>query len=545
VVTMFLVSTTLAFFQWRESRQNGLLWAAGLLTGASIAAKLNALLGLPVIGLILVWDLIRSNHPVPERLKNFGRYILGACLVSGPGFVLCYVFTGNPFHPLPILSRLFATSSGPAASLISNAKQFGIGTSWLALLKLPFAFTFETYRFGEALPMGAIGLALVLAPLALLTLATGGQVARRRVAVLLGITAVYVLGLFFIMQYGRYYIPLLPVVTVLAVQPVFYFSKRKWLRRLSMVSLGAVIVIQIALTPLLYWNIPDRFPLKMAFGLESREAFLDRALPAYRSVQFLNGKIEAGRKVLVVGGEEGGRTYLKAPIASVYDAKLQEIVARSTPDTLAATLINNGFSYLMINTNSWQYRMLRLSYVSKAFLSRFTSLEFSANQINIYRLRDVAVDPSADLNLLPNPGFEVLSESGYPTGWFPLGHPLIAQSSEEAHEGKKAVRADLDDGLNTRVPIDPNKIYSLGYWCRADKPNQFARLQVNWLNGSLQPVSISISVVPAPPKWTLQRSILTSPPGATLAEVYVSVHENSEVWFDDYMFIPGEIYARP
>lgn len=540
-LTMYLLATMIVFFQWRESRQDGLLWVGGLLTGAAIAAKFNALLGLPVIGLVLLWDLIRSDHPVPKRLKSLALYILGACLVAGPGFVVCYVVTGNPFYPLPILSKLFTSSTGPVVPLISDSKLFGIGTSPLALLKLPFAFTFETQRFGVALPAGAIGLALVLAPLALITVATGGRVARR-VAILLGISALYILCLAFIIQYSRYYIPVLPVVAVLAVQPVIDLSKTKWLRRISLASLGAILALQIALTPFLYWNIEDRFPLKLVFGLESRESFLERGLRSYRSVQFLNTKVEAGHKVLLVGGEEGGRTYLKARVAIPYDAEVREIVARSTPDTLAADLVHGGFSYLMVNSDSWQNTMLALPYTRKAFLSRFTTLEYSANHINIYRLREFSVEQAAPVNLLTNPGFEVLSESGYPAGWFPVGHPMIAQSSAEAHDGKMAIRADFDDGLNTRVPIEPNKIYSLGYWCRADKPNQFARLQVNWLNGSLQGVAISISVVPATPKWTSQGATVTSPPGATLAEVYVSVHENSEVWFDDYVFVPGEIY---
>lgn len=543
-VTMFLVSTTLVFFQWRETRQNGLLWATGLLTGASIAAKLNTLLGLPVIGLVLLWDVIRSHDPQPKKLKGLAGYILAVCLVAGPGFALCYILTGNPFFPLPIVSKLFKNSTGPAVTLISNANSFGRGTSPLALLKFPYAFTFETQQFGEALPSGGIGLALMLVPLALITLAKRGQAARQ-VAILLGIGAVYLLCLAFIIQYGRYYIPALPVVTVLGVQPIIDLSKTKWTRRLSLISLGAVIGVQVALTPLMFWNIPERFPVKMAFGLETRESLLGRALLMYDPVQFLNRTIEPGHKILALGGEEGGRVYLNAHMATLFDDEFKKIFNQSTPSTLAANLIKNGFTYLLVNRTSWQSQLLPAYKLDEPFLSRFTTLEYSANRISIYRLREIAVEPGAAANLLTNPGFEVLSESGLPAGWSPLGHPLIARSSAQAHEGKMAVRADLADGLNTRVRVDPNKIYSLGYWCRADKPNQLARLQINWLNEALQIQGISIDVVPATPQWKSQRLSAMSPPGTIFAEVYVSVHENSEVWFDDYMFVPGEIHTKP
>ncbi len=541
-VTMYLASTTLVFFQWRESRQNGLLWAAGLLTGAAIAAKLNALLGLPVIGLVLLWDLFRSHQPVRERVKGFTGYILGVCLVAGPGFALCYVLSGNPFYPLPVLSKLFKRSAGPAATLIANSNDFGIGSSPAALVKLPFAFTFASHQFGEALPSGALGLALVLAPLALITALAGGAAARRA-AILLGVCVVYVSCLAFMMQYGRYYIPALPIVAVLAAEPVIHLSKIKWLRRVNLMSLGAVIATQIVLTPLMYWNIPERFPLKVVFGLEGRASFLSRALPFYDPVQFLNQRVEPGQKVLAVGGDSG-RAYLNAPMTGWFDAEVENITARSPPAKLAANLINSGFTYLLVDHESRRFHFQNPPYSSEPFLSQFATLEYAANHVTIYRLRDVALEPHAAANLVSNPGFEFLSETGYPSGWFPTGHPLITQGGS-AHGGKIAVRADADDWLYTHAPIEPDKIYSLGYWCRTDKPDQFARLQINWIDPNGQIVGASIEVVPAGLQWTWQHFSAMSPHSASQADIYVSVHENSEVWFDDYMFVPGEIQAKP
>ena len=167
VVTMFLASALLAFFRWQEDRERGWLWACGLLTGAAIAAKLNALLGLPVVGLLLLWYVIRSRQSVRERLKGFAGYILGVVLVAAPGYSIAYALTGNPFYPLPLFDKLFKSSAGPSVNLISNSNLFGIGTSPTALLKLPMALTFDTTKFGEALPEGGVGLALILVPLAL------------------------------------------------------------------------------------------------------------------------------------------------------------------------------------------------------------------------------------------------------------------------------------------------------------------------------------------------------------------------------------------
>ncbi len=539
-VTMFLLSTLIAFFRWREDRQMGWLWASGLLMGAAIAAKQNALLGLPVIGLILLWDLIRSRQPAAERLKGLVGYILGVGLVAAPGFAVAYALTGNPFFPLPVLNTIFTSPAGPAISLISNAHLFGIGTSPTALLKLPFAFTFETHRFGETLPDGGIGLALVLAPLALITVITGSAVGRRA-AILLAVCLVYIACLAFIMQYGRYYIPVLPVVAVLAVVPLVHTVK-KWLQGVNLVLLGVVVAAQVALSPLMYWNIPERFPIKMALGLKARESHLSRSLMLYPPVQFLNKKVEPGHKVVAVGGETG-RIYLNAPMTTPFDTELEQIVARSTPTTLASHLIQGGFTYLLVNRTSWQ-STLPLSYLSEPFLSQFTTLEYTTNNVRVYRLREVAVEPRAALNLLTNPGFELLSESSYPAGWFPYGQPRIAQTNGQAHGGKVAVRADRDDGLFTRVPIVPDKIYSLGHWSRADRPNQFARLQINWLDASSRIVGVSIDVVSAGSQWVWHHFSAIAPERAATAQIYVSVHEDGKVWFDDYVFVQGQIYNQ-
>ncbi len=210
-VTMLLLAATLAFFRWREDREIGWLRASGLLTGAAIAAKFNAFLGLPVIGLVLLWDLIRSRQPLGARLKTLAQYVAGVILFAGPGMTIAYALTGNPFHPVPLLERLFASSTATEVHLISNSSTFGIGTSPMALLKLPLAFTFYSESFGEALPKGGLGIALILVPLCLGILITGGAVLRRRVGIMLAICIVFIGIQAFIMQYGRYYIPALPL----------------------------------------------------------------------------------------------------------------------------------------------------------------------------------------------------------------------------------------------------------------------------------------------------------------------------------------------
>jgi hypothetical protein len=427
--------------------------------------------------------------------------------------------------------------------LISNSELFGVGTSAASWFKLPYAFTFETERFGEAIPSGAIGLALMLAPLALMTLINRGPAARKA-AILLAVGAVYFGCLAYVMQYGRYYIPVLPVMALAAVIPLVHVFK-KWLQRSNLVLLGVAVAAQVALSPLLFWNIPERFPIEMAFGFEDRESLLSRSLAVYRPVQFLNKKMEPGHKVLVVGNRTA-RIYLNGQMATYGDPEVIQIVNESTPGNLASNLVESGFTYLCVDfanpESTWG-----LPYTADLFLKRFATLEHSTNTMKVYRLhKEVKEAKENDVaqNLLANPGFEASSKANYVDGWILYGQPLIARTPENAHSGTIAVRADADDGLYARVRVKADKGHSFGYWCRADKPGQTALLQVAWLDSQFQRISVSMQVVPVGPQWEWRSFSAISPPGVVEAYVYLSVYQNSEVWFDDCLFVQGELPVK-
>jgi 4-amino-4-deoxy-L-arabinose transferase-like glycosyltransferase len=526
VVAMFLLATLLAFLRWRETRQMIWLCATGFLGGAAVGAKLNALFGLPVIVAVLLWDLLRSRHlSWRMKVKGLAGCTIAASFVSLPYFLMVYLFTGNPFSPL--LNGVFRGSLAFAENLNSNASSFSLGVSPLALLHLPFALTFESERFGEALPPGAVGICLALLPLALILLFVGRAGAR----LLFAICVIYLALLVYTMPYARYYIPVLPIVAVLAAAAVVHFSTVKGLRRINLLCLGLAFIAQTAVIPLMFWNILDRAPIKLAFGLETQEAFLARALLVYPAVNYLNHSVKPGEKVIGVGANTMN-FYLNAPL--VPSGGVATLVGGSSAPTLAANLIQNGFSYVVINR--WDSASsFPTPYTSQSFLDQFATLEYTANNVDVFRLRQEARE-LAKTNLLPNPGFETVDSAGQPTGWYTLGRPHMAELGSEAHAGKVAVRADRTGGLFALVPIEPGQPYSLGHWSRADRPNQLARLQINWFDNQMQMVDVSIQVLPTGPQWAWHEFPVMAPANASLAQVFVSVHEDSEVWFDDYMF---------
>ncbi len=80
-------------------------------------------------------------------------------------------------------------------------------------------------------------------------------------------------------------------------------------------------------------------------------------------------------------------------------------------------------------------------------------------------------------NLLTNPGFEEVDESGLPVGWFTDAYirregVTLYQSTEDAHSGVRAVsvnNCDMNDARFAQtVRVQPNTMYRLSGWIKAE-----------------------------------------------------------------------------
>ena len=405
---------------------------------------------------------------------------------------------------------------------------------------MPFVFTFESQHFGEGLPAGGLGIALALLPLGFLLMA------RRNVSVILLATcAVFLALLGYTMPYGRYYIPILPVVVVLAIAAVIDFSSVTWLRRFNLACLGAGLVAQVAVIPLMYWNIPERVPVSLALGAESQEAFLTRALPLYRAVQYLNRNSLPGKKILSVGGEQM-RYYAQNPISEAHDMG-PDYLRGSTMQETAASLARDGFAFLLVykDHRPTKRRLFRPPpYMREPFFTQYTALEYATDHTFVYRLRETAGQSAVEINRLTNPSFELRNAAGLPADWDVYDRPpRVVEDATRAHTGQMSILADPSGGLVTHVPVEGGKVYSLGHWSRADLPKQFGRVQINWLDANLEFIDTTINVFRAEKRWTWHHLSASAPSKASFAEIYVSVHENSEVFFDDYVFVQGQLQA--
>ena len=531
--TMFLLASVLALARWRDSEAVGWSAASGALLGAGLGTKLTAVVALPAFVALLVVTVWRApDADARSRAKALSAYALGALLFAGPWYAVSYGLTGNPFFPM--FNGVFKSPGWPPVNTRLNADLFGIGTSPGAILSLPFHLTFETHKFGETLAPGAMGLAVALLPLGVLLLASPGWFARASSG--LALVGVAVWGLLF--QYARYLVPVLPLIVV-AVVTVLLGASDPWARRLNAALLGAVVLAQFMVTPLLFWNVPERFPIKRALGIETTEAFVSRALPGYAASRYINRVAGPGEWVIGVHFANV-RFYLDPPLVSGETAGFLPFKDESSPRALAAAMSERGFRYLMVDTRMGAAADA-FPFMRQEFLDCCAVPKFARNGVVVYRVGATSLKSwsTTAANLLHNPGFERSTATGEVEGWSTYGRPVVGGAESAPHGGAVAIGASPVDGLTQRVRIEAGALYVLTHVSRADPPRAYARLQINWLNERGEFVGTSIDVVPAGGGWTKHSMMATAPDGAATAVVYVSVHEGARVWFDDYALTRG------
>ena len=383
IVALFIVASFLALIRWYENGNGGWLYVAALLAGAAVGSKLNAAFAFVAIAPVVFFRVVRD--PVSgDRLRIIVCALATFSLFAMPTYILTYAWTGNPIFPL--MNGIFQSPKWELDNTIFNASTFGLGTTASSLIRFPFRMTFDTSRFGEALPRGALGLSLLFAfPFAL------WLPGRRKNGVYLvsAAAAVYLVLLFYTMQHGRFYISILPLVTIIGVATVFHRTSVRF-TRVAQVCLLLAVITQPLVHSNQFWNIPERFPISLALGLEEREDFLKRTLAGYAGVLYLN-RVSGPERTIVGVGTENLRFYLRSQLetlpVSVQGSATRGLMNMKPDADLAAAMKRDGFMYVFTTREIMKAAPPWLPYLERGFLQSNALLEFEDDYCLVYKLR--------------------------------------------------------------------------------------------------------------------------------------------------------------
>jgi hypothetical protein len=548
--TVYVAAMLYAFYVWTQAENDAWLTLSGVVAGLAMSIKLTAGLELLPLSLSLLGAAVLRYGWSLRTLQVLLRFSLPVVILFAPWLIRDAVWTGNPVFPY--LNGVFQSPDWPATNTLLNFSTYGRGHGLTDFLRLPWDLTFHTGDFAEGTPAGALGAVPILA---LPWLYLRPALTRRRLA----LVALYCLGVivpwFFVAQYLRYLMPVLPVLSILAALNLAaawgVLSSRLSERTgfwLALVLGGLLLLAGRASHLRSLWNIPERYPFGVVFGLERSSEFLSRALKYYDAFQFLNRQEPAGGKILAIGLSHRLYSDWRVHSLNTYDVLALTTSAAPGP-VLAQALREFGTSYLVLDTDEIQRQPERWPPFAsdERFLSQYAQLVFAGNGHEAYRLRPAPLDESASgpASLLVNGDFELEEPGGELAYWHAHGSPRYDRTGRAARHGNGAIELAGDDWYSQAVAVAADEVYSLGYWAQTDQPGALARLQINWRDAQSQQIDVSIVVVAPGAAWQWFEMSQTSPQGAVGAVIYVVAHGEAAIWFDDVTFVRGEIPPLP
>ena len=298
-ITFYSTATLLCLLRWSEERARCWLFLAGLSLGFALATKPNGLLAALLLGLLFVLVIGRAPRMPLSRLVSDLALFAGVTLLPFmPWLMKNWHQTGNPFYPL--LGDFFPARS---ASVIDAASFVGFGVlekrhllygeSLWQILGLPLRIFISGQDDNPQYFDG------VLTPILLLLLpwAFKGKWSDEKKLIAFFAFGYLALALFLIDMRIRYILLIVPSLALLMGYGIFnmYLSIKRPL------LLYATLLFFAAWHGVYLWRyVQDSRPSKYLSGSESREAFLDRALPEYPAMRYVNDKVTSTAKIYLL-----------------------------------------------------------------------------------------------------------------------------------------------------------------------------------------------------------------------------------------------------
>lgn len=303
--------------------------AAGLLLGGAFAIKYLALLfasACCATWLTLAW---RARRRALDGLRAGATIWILAMAVAGPWYARAAWHRGNPVYPF-----FHAAVEDAAPPTIRHGK-LPLGRTPWGLAAAPWSVTMHPDQFGgRGHQLGCLYLALLPGLLFVRRL--------RGVRVLLAIGTLYFVGCFLLRQNVRFLFPLVPLWAAPCVWVWLEIRRMPaFARVLSTACIGGLLLLG-ALWPMRrarnHWAV--------AFGVETRDAYLQRMEPTYAAAVLANLLTDRGAKIL---SQDNHGFYFDAAVTQESLYRRRTRYDQSGVD-LATQLRRDGFDYLLLAT---------------------------------------------------------------------------------------------------------------------------------------------------------------------------------------------------
>ena len=553
-LSFFVFGAIYAFTQWFLNDQLNYLILAGIFSGLAVGTKLNA--AFFIFALFVFFSIYLIRRDGVRKWLIASSYLIIPALPFGLFWMVTdWIWTGNPIFPF--MNAFFKSPRYSPINTFFHYGNFGMGKGWQDFIRLPWDLTVHTEEFSESFNGSLGALALLSLPWNYARRSSWDNTKRMLIYLWGGIIILSIIFWFFVAQDLRYLLPLLPLLAVLAALNLDLawddLAKHRWGK--TLLYLGSFLFVLYAGIMQLgqvvsNWQIPTRYPIELAFGLQTRDEFLEARLPEYAPLQFLNTLGDGKHKVLSVGNDV--RLYTNSHIISLYEYlqetnKVRGVIWATENWTwldLYLALYQGGFEYVLVNQQGIRPinkdARFEEGLFSLDFISQFLDIEYADNGFIIFRvISPEEVSQKSDAvseNLLLNPGFEEFTGNNSLLAWYWYSTGQLDLRHKHTHSGKSAVLLNDSTPIYQEIEITAGDFYLLSAWTTANEEEDLIWLTINWLDEQRNSIDFEMWLGRVYDTYHQNMMISKAPPGAKYAHVVISVSPKNQVWIDDIEF---------
>ncbi len=400
-LTLYSSVAVLAFLEWTVGDNCSFLQLSALSLGLGLGCKYHAAFWIAPLGLVLVYHSYRRRHALQRShwssLAPALRYLGVAAALLLPWLIRAWIYTGNPVFPAA--NGLFKSPYFPppmqqaAAAAYANE---GVGRSVLALLRLPWTVTFHPGPF-----RGTLGFTFLLGVITALF-----RCRTSKIRYGLFISGAYFYTWALTAQDIRYLLPLVPLLSVIAVAGIFgaeqappSVTTASGSGLLRSLGLGVIVVGSLLALPWIYpvlikeWTYWHAYqaPVNYLLGRESRESFLSRDVPSIYVYDYINANLDRHARILLLN--DASQFYSKVPTLYSFTVEADRLLFENSEAGILRGLKESGITHVLLNYNGIAPlpgvvpRHGVSFFLDKGFQERWLEPLFSRNKVVLFKVR--------------------------------------------------------------------------------------------------------------------------------------------------------------
>lgn len=342
-IAVFDLAAVFAVIYYAARLERRWLIAAGVFCGLSLGSKYTSLAFcyLPSVTAIFATALFQRRG-ILQGIRDAALFSLAALAISAPWYIRNVLESGNPVFPF-LWDKIGHLKLPTARSLFSDPP-------------LPAFSIMNYFLFPWPMTMGTLQRETMLGPLILIFLPC--LFLMKKIDVKIKILLVYaacavvlwaVIGRF----YMRYFIPTLPVVSIIFAYYISSFSSA-FVRRAAYLLIGWIAFVNVSHAALMLQTM--HAPLSYVMGRESRSVYLSRQRPGYPTpsypvLAYANKNLPRDAVILFIGETRGLFSERRFIVSGPSERAPLADWLRESPDAdrLYARLCREGVTHILLN----------------------------------------------------------------------------------------------------------------------------------------------------------------------------------------------------